>query len=179
MAIHGSAVPGSGKPVEEQIDVAARRAKAVALKAEGKTWAQITEALGYSAPREAFQDVQRALAKAQKDLALKVAEYRELECAKLDDMERHVRVVLNEYDVKLTELDALIDAAVGAGDDAALARLDRREKRVTDQRLAAIDRLTRIAERRSKLLGLDQATKVEVSGQVLYAIEGVDMGDLT
>lgn len=41
-------------------------------------------------------------------------------------------------------------------------------------RLAAIDRVRSLLERKAKLLGLDSATKTEVSGEVTYTIPGLD-----
>jgi hypothetical protein len=41
-------------------------------------------------------------------------------------------------------------------------------------RLAAIDRVRTLLERKAKLLGLDSATKTEVSGSVEYSIPGLD-----
>jgi len=42
--------------------------------------------------------------------------------------------------------------------------------------LAGIDRCLRIMERRSKLLGLDAAEKVEHSGDLVINLRSVDMG---
>lgn len=163
-----------GTPPEVMADVAARRVKLVKMRIDGHTWQQCSDALGYSAPAAAYADMQRALAASRKEFEVKQEEYRELEIQRLDDLEKSVRAVMTEYDTKLGEIDAELDAAVRDGDETRLAVLERREKRVTDQRLAATDRLLKIAERRAKLLGLDQAQKIEVSGQVLYAIEGVN-----
>lgn len=44
--------------------------------------------------------------------------------------------------------------------------------------LAAVDRLLRIQERRSKLLGLDQPVKQEISGGVTYQVIGIDPKEL-
>lgn len=41
-------------------------------------------------------------------------------------------------------------------------------------RLAAIDRVRSLQERKARLLGLDSATKTEVSGEVTYTIPGLD-----
>lgn len=45
-------------------------------------------------------------------------------------------------------------------------------------RLAAIDRVRSLQERKAKLLGLDSATKTEVSGSVDYRIPGLDPSTL-
>jgi transposase-like protein len=45
-------------------------------------------------------------------------------------------------------------------------------------RLAAIDRVRSLLERKAKLLGLDSATKTEVSGEVTYVIPGLDPSTL-
>lgn len=45
--------------------------------------------------------------------------------------------------------------------------------------LQAIDRLLKIQERRARLLGLDAATKTEVSGGVKYELVGIDPDALT
>jgi hypothetical protein len=83
--------------------------------------------------------------------------------------------------IELERLDTMYEAAMGV--------LERQHVTVSNGRvvclddeplpddgpvLHAIDRLLRIAERRAKLLGLDSAQKVDVSGGVRYEIVGVD-----
>lgn len=48
-----------------------------------------------------------------------------------------------------------------------------------ERALRAVDRLTRLAERKSRLLGLDAPVKVETGTQIRYELVGVDLSDLT
>lgn len=85
--------------------------------------------------------------------------------------------------VALDEARAELAVSTEQFRELSLQRLDamrRKVQEVIDQAgagaaaLQAIDRLVKIDEREARLLGLDQAQKVEMSGQVLYAVEGVN-----
>lgn len=156
----------SGTPPAVMVEVAERRAKAVKLRLAGKTWQAIVDELGYASTGAAHTDVKRALDAARKDLALVTEQHRELELQRLDDLEAKVRSVLDGAHVTVQHGRVVKD-------DDGTPLPDH------DPLMRAADRLLKIAERRSKLLGLDQPIKHEVSGQVLYAVEGVNPDLLT
>lgn len=168
-----------GTPTHVRIDVAKRREAAVKMRLAGKRWPEIVEALNYPSTGAACTDIKRAYEEARKDLALAIEDLREQETQRLDELEVTARRVLGEYEAKLATVEEALEAAVLQGDESAMALAERLETRLSDQRLAAIDRLIKISQRRSTLLGLDQPTKVQHSGQVLYAVEGVNLDALT
>lgn len=165
--------------MHERIATAERREKAVKMRMAGARWPEIVEALGYASSGAACTDVKRALEEARKDLALAVEDLREQELQRLDDLEARARVVLDEYDTKLAAIEEVQIKALQEGDEGALTSAERMENRLQDQRLAAIDRLLKIGAQRAQLLGLNQPTKVEHTGKVLYAVEGVNLDALT
>lgn len=145
-------------------ETAERRAKAVRARLEGKTWQQVADELGYSSMAHAHKDVTRALDAARKDLALVAEQHRELELQRLDSLEASARAVLDAAHIVVQHGKVVYD------DDGPLVD--------HDPALRAVDRLLKIAERRAKLLGLDQPVRLEHSGQVLYAVEGVNVEKL-
>lgn len=157
--------PGTPKAV--QADVAARRAKACQMRRDGHTWQEIADTLGLGSRSEAYNDVARALDEARKELRESAEQFRELELERLDNLERTVREVLAKQHVHVSASGRVVK-----GDDGVTIVDD-------GPTLQAVDRLLKIAERRSRLLGLDSAQKVEHSGQVLYAVEGVNVEKLT
>lgn len=169
----------AGPPLHVKITVAERRERAVKMRMAGARWPELVEALGYASTGAACTDVKRALEIARKDLALAVEDLREQELQRLDDLEATARRVLDEYETKLGAVEDALIAATQNGDEGAVALAERLESRLSDQRLAAIDRLLKISTQRSQLLGLNQPTKVEHTGKVLYAIEGVNLDALT
>lgn len=155
-----------GTPIAVQVDTAERRTKAVKLRLAGKTWQAISDELGYAGAPAAHTDVTRALDAARKELALVTEQHRELELQRLDDLEAKVRAVLDGAHITVQHGRVVKD-------DDGVPLADH------DPLMRAADRLLKIAERRAKLLGLDQPIKHEVSGQVLYAVEGVNPELLT
>ncbi len=174
-----------GVPAAIQTAAALRADQAVQLRLKGYRWAQISEQLGYKSPGGACTAVKNALGRARKDLALNLEEWLEQELQRLEALERTAQAVIEEYDSEIGSLESVAAEIVkslatdGVTDvDAAVDRLLKALRTKEDQRLAAIDRLVRIAQRRASLLGLDQPAKVELSGQVLYAVEGVNVDAL-
>jgi hypothetical protein len=107
--------------------VAARRSRALQLRAAGLTWQAIADELGYRAAGHAAQDVARALAARKNLLDNQAALFVTLELERLDSLERAVQTVMRQ--------------ASAEGDRSMVLR--------------AADRLVRVSERRAKLLGLD------------------------
>jgi hypothetical protein len=117
-------VPASRAKREE---VAARRTRALQLRAAGVPYQAIADELGHTSKGAAAVDVTRALRDRQDLLDGQRDLFVTLELERLDSLERAVQAVLRQA------------SADG-------------EKSIV---LRASDRLLRIAERRAKLLGLD------------------------
>jgi uncharacterized small protein (DUF1192 family) len=135
---------GRGRFVKS-LETAKRDAEAAQLRAEGKTYDQIAEALDFSDRSLARRAVERALAATVREPA---DELRQLELIRLDALwVEAVKVMTSEHitvnNGRVIEIDG-----VPLKDDGPT--------------LSAIDRLLKIMERRAKLVGLDSATKVEV-----------------
>jgi hypothetical protein len=119
-------------------EVAARRARCVQLRAAGVEWPSICDELGYSSPRRAREDLQRALLSSDQgvldtdDRDVLVA----VERVRLDELERRVQTVMRR--------------ASAAGEELLVLR--------------SVDRLLRVAERRSMLLGLDSSEPKGAAG---------------
>ncbi len=156
---------GANVSAAELAAIAVRRTTAVRMRREGKPWQAIVDALGYASCGAAHQDVTRALDAARKELAFETEQWREIELQRLDDLERAARTVLDALHVTVSH------GRIIRNDDGS-------ELMDHDPALRAVDRLLKIAERRSRLLGLDQPVKHEVSGAVTYAIEGVNLDRL-
>jgi hypothetical protein len=109
-------------------DVAARRAKALAMRAAGATFQQIADTVpGYRTAGAACQDITRALrARAAEQLAAGPDTWVTLELERLDTIDRAANVVMNRADA--------------AGDPVLVLR--------------AADRIMRISDRRTLLLGM-------------------------
>jgi hypothetical protein len=122
----------------KQAEVAARRARALSLRAAGLTYQAISDELGYPGKGAAAQDVTRALRDRQGLLTGQVAVFVTLELERLDGLERAVQTVLRQ--------------ASAEGEKSLVLR--------------ASDRLLRIAERRAALLGLDATGKGKDEAQV-------------
>jgi len=121
----------AGKP---DPGVAARRARALQLRAQGLTYAQIAADLGHRTASAACQDVTRALAARKGWLDEQAALFVTLEVERLD--------------VALQRIEAVIAAAVAEGDQLMVLR--------------AVDRQVRVSERRGRLLGLDVPSQLIV-----------------
>jgi len=142
--------------------IAERRARAIALRAEGRTWDQICAELGYSSRAVACKDVSRALEERLKEQADQADHLRAVELERLDTLEREVWTVLRRRHVTVSGGKLVADEdGIPLQDDGPT--------------LAAVDRLVRIAERRARLLGLDSPVKVDQTGTVRYVIDNVDL----
>lgn len=139
---------------------AKRDAEAARLRAEGKTYDEIAEALKFSDRSLARRAVERALAVAVREPA---DELRHLELIRLDALWMQAAKVMTTEHLTVNQ-GRVIEGPDGLPlkDDAPV--------------LSAIDRLLKIMERRAKLVGLDAASKVEV-----MSVEAIDreIADLT
>ncbi|HEV7979833.1 hypothetical protein [Amycolatopsis sp.] len=154
----------------EQIEVARRRAEAIKLRSQGLTWQQVADELGYASRGAACTDVTRALEIEREELAITVDMHRTVQIECLDAFTRAAWKVLKADHVTVSHGKVVLHPETG--------------KPLLDDgpKLAAIDRLLRIEERRARLLGLDVSVKqaLDLSGtvQLNYQINGVSMGDL-
>lgn len=145
---------------ERNIESVRRDAEAAELRANGATYQQIADQLGYTDRSNARHGVQRALADTIREPA---DEVRQIQLAQLDRLTREALKVLERTHVTVSQGRVIKDdEGKPLEDDAPV--------------LNAIDRLLKIAERRSKLLGLDAPSKVEV-----LSIDAIDaeIGRLT
>lgn len=142
-----------------QLARAERRRAAAKLAQDGHTYEEIAQQLGYSSRQAAHRDVKAALAPAIKEMTEAGKEYLAQQIARLNEAHRDARAIFAEYRPQLVggELSGDVDP-------------DRPP--VADQRLAALDRVIKVSERISKLLGLDAPTKTEtkLDGAVSYQI---------
>lgn len=126
-------------------DNAQRDAEACRLRTHGATYQQIADQLGFRHRDGAYRAVQRAL---HATVAEPAGELRQLELARLEELWRRAWQVLAR-DHYVTQLGHLVQGPDGGPlvDDA--------------PKLAAIDRLLKVQQRRAALLGLDAPTKVQ------------------
>ncbi len=158
---------GHNGQFERTPDTAERDAEAATLRSRGLTYQQIADQLGFAHRSAARKAVQRVL---QDTVTEPADELRKLELDRLDTMWRtamdvlardHLahslgRVVTHQVPVLDSDGHEVIDPETGEP-------MTRREEVHDDgPKLAAIDRLLKIQDRRAKLLGLDAPTKSRV-----------------
>jgi hypothetical protein len=122
---------------DKQEAVAARRARALQMRAAGVTYQAIADELGYRGKGAAHQDITRALAARKEMLDTQATLFVTLEMERLDLLEQAVQSVLRQAS-REAERSLMLRAA---------------------------DRLLRIAERRAKLLGLDAGPADSTAGE--------------
>ena len=159
---------------------AARRATAVRLRNDGKSWQAIADELGYRGPADACKDVGRAMENAITDLAESVEIMRERELQRLDELREVALGVLRRRHVHVSGGKVVRDIEIEENDAGDLVVTSTTEPLEDDgPTLAELDRLVKIEESRRKLLGLDAPAKGETTGSVRYVVEGVDLTALT
>lgn len=137
---------------------AERDAEAARLRSRGLSYEAIGRELGLD-KGNAYKAVQRALDSVVREPA---DELRQLELGRLDDMWQATLAVLEAKHFTVSNGKLIYHPETGGPllDDGPV--------------LAAVDRLLRIQERRAKLLGLDQATRLNVDAENL----GREIGEL-
>jgi hypothetical protein len=159
----------------ENPDVARRTAEMLDLRRDGWSYQRIADHYGldkhttYDAINNALREITREPAEELRTLMLERLDDERVRLGQLREiahavMERHHITVSNGQVVRLDGEPILDDAPV-------LAALDRLMK--IDEQLRRND------ERRSKILGLDEAVKIEHTGGVRYEVIGVTPDDLT
>lgn len=172
---------GNGR-FDRDPETAKRDAEAARFRGRGWTYQRIADELRVSR-QTAYDAVQRAL---QDTLAEPAAEARTLELERLDEMHVAVLAVLEREHVTVSQ-GKVVRRRVGVevGGDGE-PKLDDDGKQIPIYEdvlddapvLQAVDRLLRIQERRSRLLGLDAPQKQEIGGQLTYQVVGVDDAQL-
>ena len=139
----------------EKLEIEERLIREIALRREGKSYSEIAAEVGVN-KTTAYRDVRRELKRLAAGNDASTAEWREVELAKLDDYEKAALAVLERKHITLYQ-----GVPVRIADDPEAKPID-----VIDDApvLNAVTTLLRIAERRSRLLGLDEPTKTQVSG---------------
>jgi len=139
-------------------ETSVRDAEAARMRSRSMTYQQIADALGVSKP-SAFAMVQRAIASVLTEPAESAVAF---ELQKLDAQERDIleRLEKRHFVVSNGRLISIGDPPLPLEDD--------------DFALRAHALLLRVAERRARLLGLDSATKLDVSGGMTYTLLGAD-----
>lgn len=140
--------PRKGSP--EHVNIAMRRGDAMRMRRDGYSYPEIALALGYRTYRAAMQDVSRGMVEYVGEPANEV---RVLELARLDEMWQAAIGVMRRPHVTVSD-GRVVKVADALGVETPL--LD------DEPILKAIDKLLKIQDRRSRLLGLDAPTRVEV-----------------
>ncbi len=139
------------RPRAERAATADRRSKLIEYRRQRRPYREFYEELGYSSPSAASRDFNRALEENLAAVRTSAEAYREEELLELDHLAATAIRVMNTPHYEVTQSGKIVeDPATG------MPLIDDKPK------LAAIDRLLKIQDRRSKLLGLDAAQKVEV-----------------
>lgn len=164
---------------EQRVLIAQRRARVLAMRVEQRPYAEIAAELGI--PETTARD---DYSSAVKERAAELDKQRDtavaIETAKLDALEQAAWKVLRARHVTVSQ-GRIVGRYTGRflrGEDGEIIR-DHNDKPVQEIEeieddapvLAAIDRLVKIAERRSRLKGYDAPTRVEVDDARRAAIE--------
>lgn len=132
-------------------DIADRRAKLIKYRLAGRSYEEIYRELGYGSTQAARKDFTRALEQNIAEQRTSMEVYREAELLRLDQLTLEaVKVLARRHFV------------VAPGGKIAHHPETGQPLEDDSVRLAAIDRLIKIQDRRAKLLGLDAPQRMEV-----------------
>jgi hypothetical protein len=135
----------------ERAALADRRAKLVEYRRQRRPYAEFYAELGYASQQHASRDFNRLLEERLAEVRTSLEAYREEEIQELD----HLAATAIEV-MRTPHYEISASGRVAEDPTTGLPLLDDKPK------LAAIDRLLKIQDRRAKLLGLDSAQRVEV-----------------
>jgi len=134
----------------KKLEIAERRAQAIELKRRGLTWQQVADQLDLGNPGAVAREILHALHEANREVQEQLDAYRQLELEKYDALERLMWAVIRKKHILAQHGRIMFDPETG-------------EPMIDDGPLFnAADRLLKISERRSKLMGWDAPTKLEV-----------------
>lgn len=162
-ANRGSGKGMNGKNWERKCAAAIKDAQALKLRAEGKTFQQIADIMGEKRPQDARQRVVRALKDIRQEPAEQVIA---LETARLDLLFEKGMEVLTGLHLAFNQGSAILDPTKEVQLNNEGKPILEKENFVRDHApvLAAIDKLVKVMERRSSLLGLDAPKRTEIGG---------------
>ncbi len=142
-----------------------RRNRALALALTGAVWPQVAEQCGYNSRQAAQQDVAPALAELRKELR--------------EDRVAQIEGILSRADYSLRKMRRILDTDHVLVNDGRIVKGDDGQPLIDDApKRAAAAEIRALDQQRAKLLGLDEATKVDTTQTVTYQIVGVDPGDV-
>jgi hypothetical protein len=159
-----------GKPAAD-LALAEQDAKIIELKRQDLTFQQIAEELGISRAA-AHRGFHRGLPRVTEPAAIA---YRADHLARLELMREVVMGILGTRHVSISNGE-VVREITGQDDEGKPVYGEPYED--DSVVLAAAATLLKIDERESKLLGLDSAKKVDMSGSITYEIVGIDPADL-
>jgi hypothetical protein len=158
-----------------------RDTEAVRLRALGHTWpeiARMTPHGGYKTAAAATQAAARLLKRRRRDALQAPEDLRDIELERLDHMMRACLDILGRDHVLVQGGKVVLTWT--SYPDAALGELGTSAPMLDDgPKLAAVDRLLKISERRARLLGIDAPERVEQVGKVTVELVGVDLSALS
>lgn len=148
---------------EYTLSAAERDAKAAELRAQGKSYRDIAEELGYYDRSHVWRQLQMAKKRVLKEpvenlISVEMQQLDALYVAALEILEREHVTVNQGHVVKGDDGQPILDDG---------------------PRLAAIREMRMLRESFRKLYGLDAEKKVNISGGVRYEIVGIDQADLS
>jgi hypothetical protein len=151
------------------LEGAERDAEACRMRADAQSYQTISDHLGYGHASNARRAVEAML---RDTVADDVATLRALVLERLDRAERAVLEVMRTRHLTVSH-----GRVIKVPDPDAPPDDPDREVPLLDDGpvLQAVDRLLKIAQRRSALLGLDAPTKIQTDGTVKYTVEGIDV----
>jgi uncharacterized protein Smg (DUF494 family) len=147
----------------KKVVIADRRTEMVKMRLAGHTYAEIAETLDYTSATAASKDFSRVLESQLAEQRTSIEVYRETEILRLDgELERLTRLY--------AKVERILDKFHVTVQFGKVITVDGEPLEDDSPALAAVDRLIRIedarrrnSERRSKLLGLDAAQRLEVT----------------
>lgn len=156
--------PRDGNNKFEYVHTAVQRdAAASLLKAEGKTYQQVADALGYYDRGHAWRGVQRARTAILREPAEHLMQ---VEAERLDEQYVAALAILEREHVMVSHGKVIYDEGTG--------------QPIPDDgpKLAALREMRQIRESYRRLHGLDSPAKVDVGGELKYEVVGITAEDL-
>lgn len=138
------------------------------MRRDGHTWEQIAAECGYASRGAAFTAAKHEMALRQDQINETIDQLRATELERLEHYSAEALAVLQREQPMFD-----VNGAPRIGPDG-----EPLSQRIDATSLQAIDRLVKVSESRRKLLGLDAATKSEVSSQVAFTVQGIAEGDM-
>src|SRR6267142_6638511 len=149
-------MPRGGRSPLTEAQREARRDRGMEMALDGHSWPVIAEACGYGSRQAAQKDISRALTKFHDD-------NREQRQAQID-------AIVARMDYSLRTMRQVLDADHPLVSDGRIVRDGKDGPALQDDgpRRAAVAEIRALDQQRAKLLGLDEATKVDTTQTVTY-----------